>query len=174
MRRFIIYPFVAVLTFAIGITASLLLNSLRAHTFIRSNSPSQTVSVEPPPKPMTNATSSGGCGCRNLTRESVVTSSEPYSEKGPISGGVLNGKALSLPKPPYPPVAKAARASGVVMVQIIVDEQGCVISARAVSGHPLLQAAAVQAARYACFSPTRLSGVPVKVTGVITYNFALS
>jgi TonB family protein len=58
-------------------------------------------------------------------------------------------------------------------VQIKIDERGCVISARAVSGHPLLQAAAVQAARQACFTPTRLSGQPVKVTGVILYNFML-
>jgi protein TonB len=91
--------------------------------------------------------------------------------KAPISGGVLNGKAISLPKPPYPAVAKAARASGTVTVQVTIDENGNVISARAVSGHPLLQAAAVQAARGARFSPTKLSGQPVKVTGVITYNF---
>jgi protein TonB len=91
--------------------------------------------------------------------------------KAPISGGVLNGKATSLPKPPYPPAAKMARASGTVTVQVTIDENGNVISARAVSGHPLLQAAAVQAARGAKFSPTKLSGQPVKVTGVITYNF---
>jgi protein TonB len=91
--------------------------------------------------------------------------------KAPISGGVLNGKATSLPKPTYPAVARAARASGTVTVQVTIDENGSVISARAVSGHPLLQAAAVQAARSARFSPTKLSGQPVKVTGVITYNF---
>jgi TonB family protein len=93
------------------------------------------------------------------------------SPKAPISGGVLNGKAISLPKPTYPPVAKAAHASGTVTVQVTVDEEGKVISANAVSGHPLLQAAAVQAARQARFSPTLLAGQPVKVTGVITYNF---
>lgn len=90
----------------------------------------------------------------------------------PISFGVLNSKATSLPTPPYPPIAKAAKASGTVVVQVTVDENGNVISARAVSGHPLLQAAAVVAARSAKFSPTRLSGQPVKVSGVITYNFA--
>jgi protein TonB len=95
----------------------------------------------------------------------------PPKPKAPISGGVLNGKATSLPKPAYPAVAKAARASGTVTVQVTIDENGNVISARAVSGHPLLQAAAVQAARSARFSPTKLSGQPVKVTGVITYNF---
>lgn len=88
-----------------------------------------------------------------------------------ISGGVLNGKATSLPKPPYPPAARAVRASGAVTVQVLIDESGSVVSATAVSGHPLLRAAAVQAARSARFSPTQLSGQPVKVSGVITYNF---
>lgn len=95
----------------------------------------------------------------------------PPKPSAPISGGVLNGKAISLPTPPYPPIAKQAHASGTVTVQVTIDENGNVISARAVSGHPLLQAAAVGAARGARFSPTKLSGQPVKVTGVITYNF---
>jgi len=90
-----------------------------------------------------------------------------------VSGGVLNGKAISKPQPAYPPIAKAARASGTVTVQIVVDESGRVIQASAVSGHPLLQQAAVAAARQARFSPTLLSGQPVKVSGVITYNFVL-
>jgi len=90
-----------------------------------------------------------------------------------ISGGVLNGKAISKPQPPYPAIAKAARAAGTVTVQITVDEQGNVISATATSGHPLLRQAAAQAARQARFSPTLLSGQPVKVSGVITYNFVL-
>jgi TonB family protein len=91
--------------------------------------------------------------------------------KAPISGGVLNGKALSLPAPEYPAIAKQAKASGAVVVQVTVDENGYVISAHTVSGHPLLQAAAVAAARQAKFSPTLLLGEPVKVTGVIVYNF---
>jgi len=88
-----------------------------------------------------------------------------------ISGGVLNGKATSLPKPAYPPAARTVRASGAVSVQVLVDERGNVVSASAVSGHPLLRSAAVQAARGAKFSPTMLSGQAVKVSGVITYNF---
>ena len=96
---------------------------------------------------------------------------KPTPPRAPISGGVLNGKAISLPKPAYPPIARAARASGTVVVQVLIDENGNVVSASAVSGHPLLQAAAVGAARQARFSPTKLSGQPVKVTGVIQYNF---
>jgi protein TonB len=95
----------------------------------------------------------------------------PPKPKTVVSGGVLNGKAISKPQPAYPPIAKAARASGTVTVQILVDESGRVVSASAVSGHPLLQQAAVSAARQARFSPTLLSGQPVKVSGVITYNF---
>lgn len=96
---------------------------------------------------------------------------KPTPPRAPISGGVLNGKAISLPKPAYPPIARAARASGTVVVQVLIDENGNVVSAHAVSGHPLLQGAAVGAARQAKFSPTKLSGQPVKVTGVIQYNF---
>ncbi len=88
-----------------------------------------------------------------------------------ISGGVVNGKATNLVKPPYPAAARAVRASGAVNVQVTIDESGNVISASAVSGHPLLRSAAVQAARSSKFSPTMLSGQAVKVTGVIVYNF---
>jgi protein TonB len=96
---------------------------------------------------------------------------KPTPPRAPISGGVLNGKAISLPKPAYPPIARQAHASGTVVVQVTIDENGNVISAHAISGHPLLQAVAAAAARGARFSPTKLSGQPVKVTGVITYNF---
>lgn len=98
----------------------------------------------------------------------------PPPKKAPpktVSGGVLNGKATSLPKPPYPPAARAVRASGAVSVQVLISETGSVISASAVSGHPLLRPAAAAAARSAKFSPTMLSGQAVKVSGVITYNF---
>ena len=90
-----------------------------------------------------------------------------------ISGGVLNGKARSLPKPEYPETAKTAGVSGAVSVKILLDEEGKVISVEAVAGHPLLRAAAVDAARLAEFAPTRLSGQPVKVSGILTYNFIL-
>lgn len=109
-----------------------------------------------------------------LPQKDQVQSASPSNsptKRAPISGGVLNGKAISLPQPAYPPIAKAAKASGTVVVQVLVDENGNVVSAHAVSGHPLLQAVSVSAARSAKFSPTKLSGEPVKVTGVITYKF---
>lgn len=115
--------------------------------------PETVVANEPPPPPTPQPT--------------------PTPRRAPISGGVLNGKAISKPQPAYPAIARAARASGTVTVQVTIDESGKVVSARAVSGHPLLQQSAVQAAYGARFSPTLLSGQPVKVTGVITYNFAM-
>jgi protein TonB len=107
----------------------------------------------------------------NIADEPPPPEAKPTPPRAPISGGVLNGKAISLPKPAYPPIARAAHASGTVVVQVLIDENGNVVSAHAVSGHPLLQAVAVGAARQAKFSPTKLSGQPVKVTGVIQYNF---
>jgi TonB family protein len=88
-----------------------------------------------------------------------------------ISGGVLNGKAVTLAKPAYPAAARAVEAQGAVNVKVTIDEEGNVVSAEAVSGHPLLQTAAVQAAQQSTFKPTFLSGQVVKVTGVIVYNF---
>lgn len=99
--------------------------------------------------------------------------SDPNAPKNPkiISGGVVNGKALSLPVPSYPYEARSARASGAVSVQVLISEEGKVMRAHAVSGHPLLQFEARSAACRARFSTTKLEGHPVKVSGVITYNF---
>lgn len=92
----------------------------------------------------------------------------------PISRGVLNGTATSLPKPIYPDVARRARMAGVVAVEVIVDEKGKVISTTATSGPAMLHQAAMSAASQARFSPTLLSGQAVKVSGVITYNFQVN
>ena len=90
-----------------------------------------------------------------------------------ISGGIINGKAVNLPKPVYPPAARAVRAEGAVNVRVTVDENGDVVSANAVSGHPLLRASAVAAAREAKFKPTILADKPVRVDGLIVFNFKL-
>jgi protein TonB len=90
-----------------------------------------------------------------------------------VSGGVLQGSAIRKVQPPYPPIAKAARAAGAVQVQVTISEEGRVIDASVVSGHPLLREAALQAARQWVFKPTELSGVPVKVQGILTFNFTL-
>jgi periplasmic protein TonB len=90
--------------------------------------------------------------------------------KGPIAGGMLNSKAIYMPQPEGP----SGEASGVVLVQVLIDEQGSVVDARPVSGPQHLHAAAVNAARLARFSPTLMMGEPVKVSGTLSYNFTRS
>ena len=109
----------------------------------------------------------------------VISIDEPPPSPGPkpilkpVSGGVLNGTAVMLPPPIYPEAAKRMRTQGVVQVDVILDETGKVVSANASNGPGILRDAAVQAALKARFSPTKLSGQPVKVSGVINYKFAL-
>lgn len=91
-----------------------------------------------------------------------------------VKGMVLNGRAVSLPQPAYPLIAKSDRVTGVVTVQITLDENGGVIKADAIDGPSLLRNAAVKAALRAKFTPTTLNCRPVKVTGTITYNFSLN
>jgi TonB family protein len=101
----------------------------------------------------------------------IISAQTTTNEVRKISVGVLNGKALTLAKPAYPAAARAVEAEGAVNVNVTINETGDVVSAAAVSGHPLLRAAAVNAARESKFSPTQLSGQPVTVTGIIVYNF---
>ena len=97
---------------------------------------------------------------------------EPWPRKAnPISGGVLNGKALSLARPEYPKAARKNRDEGQVRVRIVIDEFGKVIGAEAIEGPESLREAAIAAAYKSLFTPTRLMGQPVKVSGVIVYNF---
>ena len=86
---------------------------------------------------------------------------------------LINSRALVLPKPPYPPLAKQIRLQGTVVIQVLIDESGKVLSARPVSGHPMLIPEAQRAAMGAKFSPTTLNGVAVKVSGMISYNFQM-
>ena len=98
------------------------------------------------------------------------TGNPGQQKKGPIAGGMLNGRAIYLPVPEVP----AGEASGVVLVAVVIDEQGAVIEARAVSGPAQLHTAAVNAARLARFTPTLLLGEPVRVSGTLSYNFVKS
>lgn len=94
-------------------------------------------------------------------------------DSGGELAGLLTGRILKMPKPTYPAVARAAHAEGEVEVKLIIGEDGTVIAAASISGHPLLQSACVSAARDALFEPTLLHGKAVKVAGVIKYNFVL-
>jgi TonB family protein len=88
-----------------------------------------------------------------------------------VSGGVLQGSATKKVQPAYPAIAKSARAQGSVQVQITVNENGEVIDARVINGQPMLREAALQAAKQWRFKPAELSGVPVKATGILSFDF---
>ena len=91
----------------------------------------------------------------------------------PISGGVLNGRAVSLPTPAYPDAARRMQTVGTVVVEVVIDVNGRVISAKATSGPTVLREAAERAALQARFTPALLTGQPVKMSGTINYNFKL-
>lgn len=91
-----------------------------------------------------------------------------------IEAGNLNGRALSLPAPEYPALAKQTRATGMVKVDIVVNENGKVETAKAASGTILLRQPAVDAALKAKFAPTLKAGAAVKVAGFLQYEFKLN
>lgn len=91
-----------------------------------------------------------------------------------VSRGVLNGSALNLPPPVYPDNARRSGVEGTIEVEVVIDENGKVVSAKALSGPVALRDSAVQAAQRARFTPTKLSGLPVRVTGKIIYNFKMA
>jgi TonB family protein len=88
-----------------------------------------------------------------------------------VSKGVATGEVLVRVQPIYPSIAKQINASGEVQVAIIIAESGKVIEAKAVKGHPVLRAAAEDAARKWVFKPTLLDGKPVKQPGTLTFLF---
>lgn len=128
--------------------------------------------------PLALAANSNASAAGPVVKNEVEAPAAPRAGRSgplkPISGGILNGKALKLPSPTYPEFARRSRLTGVVEVEVVIDVTGKVISATAVKGPALLQGAAEQAAKAAKFSPTLLSGQPVKITGTISYNFNLA
>jgi protein TonB len=124
--------------------------------------------------PVSNAAAESGGPIVKTEAEAPAAPPVRTGPLKPVSGGILNGKAISLPAPSYPEMAKRARAAGLVEVEVVIDITGKVISAKATKGQALLLPAAEQAAKQARFTPTLLSGQPVRITGVITYNFTLS
>jgi TonB family protein len=88
-----------------------------------------------------------------------------------VSKGVVQGEALVKSNPIYPPIAKQINASGEVQVEVMIDESGKVISARAISGHPVLRSSAEEAAKKWVFKPTLLDNKAVKQPGILKFIF---
>jgi len=143
--------------------------------------PKPTPSPTPTPRPSPNVNSNSSTNTNSTlpgnTRPSPSPSPQtsatptPPAVNRPVNAGVLNGRAVNLPTPAYPSAAKAMRAAGRVTVQVLVDESGNVMSARAVNGHPLLRQPAEAAARQSRFNPIRVNNQAVPATGILVYNF---
>ena len=88
------------------------------------------------------------------------------------TGEVINGKAISLPKPQYPTLAIAYKITGRAIVRVLIDERGDIVSAKMFCGDSVFKESVERAARNAKFGVTLLSNQPVKVSGIITYNFS--
>jgi TonB family protein len=115
----------------------------------------------PPPEPPPNRPQSSS---RSLKPQSIQQ----------VVDKVLEGNAITRVEPTYPPTARVMRAFGMVRVQITISETGSVIDAKAISGHQALRPAAVDAAYKWVFKPTTVNGEPIKVQGVLTFNFRSS
>jgi outer membrane biosynthesis protein TonB len=139
-------------------------------TVQRSDGREKPVGAEGEVNPTNGTENTAEPGAANVANNQPQIPGQQNQKRGPISGGMLNGKAIYLPVPEIP----AGEASGVVLVAIVIDEQGSVVEARAVSGPQHLHAAAVNAARLARFTPTMLLGEPVRVSGTLSYNFVRS
>jgi protein TonB len=132
--------------------------------------------VDPPASAVPNT---GSCATCTATAPVVTITERPPTPEPPkpttqhVPSQVLNSKLITAPQPIYPAMAKQTRTEGSVNIQILVDEQGKVVSAQVMAGNPMLTPAAKEAAMRARFTPTTLNGVPVKIQGVITYNFRL-
>jgi protein TonB len=127
------------------------------------NKPTLTPKATASPKPSETPDENGN--------DNATPNSSPSTTPKVLDAGMLNSRAISLPRPAYPPAAKTAGVSGSVNVTVLVDEQGNVTSAKAVSGHPLLRPAAEAAARQARFNPPKMDSQPVKMTGTLLYSF---
>lgn len=119
--------------------------------------PPTSTTVPPPPQPRRDP-------------ERTETPTQPQPQK-PVRSVILQGTAINRVYPTYPPLARTVNVSGAVVVEVTIDEQGNVASARVLSGHPLLRDVCLNAARGWKWRPTMLNGTAVKVIGTITFNF---
>jgi TonB family protein len=110
---------------------------------------------------------------REMDRRAALIERKANPDFIVASPGVLTGEAIHKVQPYYPPAAKQQRLSGAVFIKVEIDETGAVRDAKVLCGADLLAVASLEAARQWLFKPTMLNGRPVKVKGVLTFNFTL-
>ncbi|HEX8250145.1 MAG TPA: energy transducer TonB, partial [Pyrinomonadaceae bacterium] len=137
--------------------------------------PTRTPTPTPTRTPTPDVNANVNANAVNAAPASPTPTPTPRTTPTPspqnVNAGMLNSRAVSLPKPAYPPTARQMNASGRVTVQVTIDEEGNVLSAKAINGHALLRNPAEAAARQSKFNPVRVGGQAVRATGVILYNF---
>jgi TonB family protein len=151
-------------------------------------SPTKTPTPSPTPLPTPSPTPSQTPTNTNINQPSPTASPTVKPTPSPIlspspepkpsptqlpDAGILNSRAINLPKPTYPTAARQEGASGPVIVKVVIDENGNVVSAKAIRGHPLLRSAAEAAAIQSKFTPFSLEGKTTKASGIILYSFVL-
>ena len=158
-------------------------SNANANANLKTPSPTRTPTPTPAPSATANANSAVNANTNTLPVNTSPTpprpspsaspqsSPTPAPTNRPVNAGILNGRAINLTKPAYPPLAKQMGANGQVAVQVLVDEAGNVTSARATSGNPMLRASAEAAARQSKFNPVRVNNQPVPASGFVLYNF---
>lgn len=124
-----------------------------------------------PPPPSVSDTPTPRPSFSPSPRPSASPSNQSAPANRPVNAGILNSRAVNLPKPAYPPTARQMKAEGQVAVQVSLDEAGNVTAAKATSGNPLLRSSAEAAARQSKFNPIRINNQAVPVNGVVLYNF---
>lgn len=178
MRRTLFHLATSLVTFGLGVTLAAFWLGLRAPASLdggqkRARKQSCRWTAAPAPPAFVAAPAPPAPAEQPCELSGDWAADADPAARQPIRGGLLNGKAVSKPAPAYPAEARAAGLSGTVAVEVTIDECGRVEAASALSGPTPLWDASVEAARSARFAPTRLSGRPVKVSGVITYNYVL-
>jgi protein TonB len=86
----------------------------------------------------------------------------------------MEARVMKRIMPIYPPLARAARISGIVKLMGIIARDGTIQQLQVLGGHPLLVASAVEAVRQWVYRPTTLNGEPVEVIAPIDVHFTLS
>lgn len=159
--------------------------NFNANANLKTPTPTRTPTPTPVPTPNNsningNQNSNLNLGNTNvMTRPTATPTGSPTPRISPtpatppqnVNVGVMNSRAVSLTTPAYPQSARQVNAAGQVTVQISVDEQGNVTSAKAISGHPLLRPSAEAAARQSRFNPVKIGDRAVSANGVLVYNF---
>ena len=91
-----------------------------------------------------------------------------------VGGNVQSARIINRIQPLYPPLARQTRISGTVRLHAIIGKDGTIQSLEVISGHPLLQQAALDAVRQWRYQPTLLNGDPVDVDTTIDVIFSLN